>query len=80
MNIRQLNNGVRLYSHMNLVVQRFVVRTQHVIRLPGKRFDEKYKISSNKQPPCQTTFSAMCNSSTAGLYFLINGATMNGEN
>ena len=61
------------------VVQWCVVHTRHVRRPTGKRFGEKYTISTTKHPPSQMIWGAMWNSGTAGLYFLIPGTAMNGE-
>ena len=60
-------------------MQQLVVCIQHLRRSPGKRFDEKYTISTTKLPSSQMTWSTMCNSGIAGLYFLTSGTTSNGE-
>ena len=58
--------------------QQFAVRKSYVRRPPGKRFDDKYTISSMKHPPSQMVWGAMCRNGVAALSFLPPGTTMNG--
>ena len=58
--------------------QQFTVRKNYVRRPVGKRFNEKYTISTTKHPPSQMIWGAMSANGTAGLYFLKPGTTMNG--
>ena len=64
-------------------LQQFVVRKRHVKRPPGKRYDDKYTVSTMKHPPppppSQMIWEAMSQHGIGGLYFLPSGTTMNGE-
>jgi transposase len=59
--------------------QQFTSRQQHVRRPVGKRFDVKYTIPTMKHPPSQMIWGAFSHNGTAGLYFLPQKTTMNGE-
>ena len=59
--------------------QQFVVKKRHVRRPPGKRYDDKYTVSTMKHPPSQMIWGAMSQLGIGGLFFLPNGTTMNGE-
>ena len=59
--------------------QQFVVRKRHVRRFPGKRYDDKYTVSTMKHPPSQMIWGAMSQHGIGGLFFLPSGTTMNGE-
>ena len=58
--------------------QQFAVRKSYVRRPPGKRFDDRYTISSMKHPPSQMVWGAMCRNGVDALSFLPPGTTMNG--
>ena len=45
--------------------QQFAVRKSYVRRPPGKRFDDRYTISSMKHPPSQMVWGAMCRNGVA---------------
>ena len=60
-------------------LQQFVVRKKNVRRPVGKRFEERYTVSTIKHPPSQMVWGAFSRSGTAGLYFLPPGSTMNGS-
>ena len=62
----------------NRPFQQFAVRKSYVRRPPGKRFDDRYTISSMKHPPSQMVWGAMCRNGVAALSFLPPGTTMNG--
>ena len=59
--------------------QQFVVRKRHVRRPTGKRFDERYTISTVKHPPSHMVWGAMSRNGVAALSFLPPGTTMNGR-
>ena len=59
--------------------QQFVVRKRHVRRPPGKRYDDKYTVSTMKHPPSQMIWGAMSQHGIGGLFFLPSRTTMNGE-
>ena len=59
--------------------QQFVVRKSYVRRPPGKRFDDRYTISSMKHPPSQMVWGAMCRNGVAVLSVLPPGTTINGS-
>ena len=48
-------------------------------RPPGKRYDDKYTVSTMKHPPSQMIWGAMSQHEISGLFFLPSGTTMNGE-
>jgi len=60
-------------------LQQFVVRKRHVRRPRGKRFNEKYTISTMKHPPSQMIWGAISEHGVAGVSFLLPGTTMNGH-
>ena len=59
--------------------QQFVVRKRHVRRPPGKRYNDKYTVSTIKHPPSQMIWGAMSQHGIGGLFFLPSGTTINGE-
>ena len=59
--------------------QQFVVRKRHVRRPPGKRYDDKYTVSTMKHPPSQMIWGAMSQHGIGGLFFLPSGTTINGK-
>ena len=59
--------------------QQFVVRKRHVSRPPGKHYDDKYTVSTMKQPPSQMIWGAMSQHGIGGLFFLPSGTTMNSK-
>ena len=58
--------------------QQFVVQKRHVCRPTGKRFDERYTISTVKHPPSQIVLWAMSRNGVAALSFLPPITTING--
>ena len=59
--------------------QQFVVRKRHLRRPSGKRYDDKYTVSTIKHPLRQIMWGAMSQHGIGGLFFLPHGTTMNGE-
>ena len=59
--------------------QQFVVRKRHVRSPPGKRYDDKYMVSTMKHPPSQMIWGAISQHGIGGLFFLPCGTTMNDE-
>ena len=59
--------------------QQFVVRKRHGRRPPGKRYDDKYTVSTMKHPPSQMIWGAMSQHGIGGLFILPSGTIMNGE-
>ena len=59
-------------------LQQFVVGKKYVPRFPGKRFDNKYAISTIKQPSRQMIWGAISGNGVAGLHFWPCAMTMNG--
>ena len=59
--------------------QQFVVRKRHVRKPTGKRYDDKYTVSTMKHAPSQMIWGAMSQLGIGGLFFLPSETTMNGE-
>ena len=59
--------------------QQFFVRKRHVRRPTGKRYDDKYRVSTMKHPPSQMIWGTMSQHGIGDLFFLRSGTTMNGE-
>ena len=60
-------------------IQPFAARKQKVCRPKGRRYNEKYTISTKKHLPSQMIWGAMSCSGSAVKYFLPPGTTMNGK-
>ena len=60
-------------------LQQFAVRKKNVRRPVGKRFEERYTVSTMKHPLSQMVWGAFSKSGTAGLKFLPPGTAMNGS-
>ena len=60
-------------------LQQFTVRKKNARRPVGKRFEERYTVSTMKHPPSQMIWGAFSKYGTAGLYFFNPGTTMNGS-
>ena len=59
--------------------QQFVVRKRYVRRSPGKRYDDKYTVSTMKHPPKPDDLGEILKHGINGLFFLPSGTTINGE-
>ena len=59
--------------------QQFTSRKQHVRRPVGERYNEKFTIPTMKHPPSIMVWGAFSQNGTAGLYFLPQKTTMNGQ-
>ena len=60
-------------------IQQFNPHKCQVWRPVGKHFDKRYTVQTMKHPPSVMIWGAMSVTGTAGLFFLPNGTTMNGQ-
>lgn len=70
--------GKVLFSDESMVEQ-FNSRVKYVRRPVGERYNKRYTVMTMKHPPKQMVWGAMSVNGTAGLYFLEQNVTMNGE-